>query len=59
MSDYQNAGQNHNLMVANKSLRNVAKFTYLGMMINQNCIHEEINSRLNMGKSFSFVFPSL
>jgi len=30
MSDYQNAGQNHNLMVANKSLKNVAKFEYLG-----------------------------
>jgi hypothetical protein len=29
MSGEQNAGQNHNLMIANKTLKNVAKFRIL------------------------------
>jgi hypothetical protein len=47
MSRHQNAGQNHNIKRASGSFENVAKFKYSGMTINQNMIHEEINSRLN------------
>jgi hypothetical protein len=47
-SCHQNAGQNHNIKIANRSFENVAQFSYFGMIvINQNLIHEEIRSRSN------------
>jgi hypothetical protein len=52
MSHHQNAGQNHNLLIANKSSENMAMFKHTGTTItNQTCIHKEIKSRLNSGNA--------
>jgi hypothetical protein len=49
---HQNAGQNHNIKVANRSFENVAQFSYLGTTVtNQNLIEEEIKRRLNSGNA--------
>jgi hypothetical protein len=51
MSHHQNAGQTHNFLIVTKYFKNVAKFKYLRTKVtNQNCIPEEIKSRLNMGE---------
>jgi hypothetical protein len=50
MTRHQNAGKNNNIKIANRSFKNLAKFTYLGTTVtNLNLIHEEIKSRLNSG----------
>jgi hypothetical protein len=52
MSRHQNAGQNHDINIANRTLENVAQFKYLGATAtNQNFIQEEINRRLNAGNA--------
>jgi sorting nexin-29 len=52
MSRHQTTGQSNYKRVANKSFENVAKFKYLGSTLtDQNCIHEEIRSRLNSGNA--------
>jgi hypothetical protein len=52
MSHHQNKQQNQNIKMASRSLENVAKFKYLGMTVtNQNCIHKEVKSRLNLGNA--------
>jgi hypothetical protein len=50
LSHHQNAEQNHDIMIANRSFENVAQFKYLGMTVmNHNLIQEEIKRRLNSG----------
>jgi hypothetical protein len=52
VSIYQNVGEKYNLVIANKSFENVAKFKYLWKAVtNQNCIREEIENRLDSGKT--------
>jgi hypothetical protein len=50
MSHYQKAGQKHGIKIANSSFEDVAKSKYLWTTLtDQNCMHEEIKSRLNSG----------
>jgi hypothetical protein len=47
ISRHPNSGQKH---VANESFQNVAKLKYFGTILtNQDDIHDEIKSRLNLG----------
>jgi hypothetical protein len=51
----QKAGQRQSINIGNRSFKSVAKFKYLGTTLtDENCIHEEIKSRLI---SKSFVIP--
>jgi hypothetical protein len=53
LSRNQNAGQNHNINIGDRSFDNVAQFKYLGTTVtNQNLIQKEIKSRLNSGNAY-------
>jgi hypothetical protein len=48
LSCHQNAGQNQDIKIANRSFENMSQFKHLGIIItNQNLIQEEIKRRLN------------
>jgi hypothetical protein len=48
LSRHQNAGQNHDIKIANRCFGNVAQVKYLGKTLtNQNLIQGEIKRRLN------------
>jgi coproporphyrinogen III oxidase-like Fe-S oxidoreductase len=50
VSKCQKAGQRQSINIGNMPFESVAKFKYLGTTLtDQNCIHEEIKSRLNSG----------
>jgi hypothetical protein len=52
VSRYQNAGQNHDIKIGNRSFENVAQFKYYGTTVtNQNLIQEVIKRRLNSGNA--------
>jgi sorting nexin-29 len=49
---HQNAGQNRDIKITNRSFENVSQFKYLGMTVtNQNLIQEEIKRRLTSGNA--------
>jgi len=46
------AGKNHNLLIANECIENLAIFKYFGTTpTNENYIHVEVKSRLNSGNA--------
>jgi hypothetical protein len=52
LSRHQNAGQNHDIKIANRSFENVVQFRYVGMTVtNQDLIQEEIKRRLDFGNA--------
>jgi hypothetical protein len=60
MSHCQKAGQRHSIKIANRSFEEVTKFKYLRTTLtNQNCMHEEIKSRINSGTACYHSVQSL
>jgi hypothetical protein len=52
MSRSQKIGQNHSIKIAKRSFEDVAKFKHPGTALtDQNCMHEENGSRLNLGNA--------
>jgi hypothetical protein len=57
MSRHQNAGENYNLLMANKFFENVSMVKYFGTtVVNQNFIYGEIKGRVNSGNICYFLF---
>jgi hypothetical protein len=57
---HKKAGQKHSMKITNRSFEGVAKFKYLGTTLkDQNCMQEEIKSRLNSGNACYHSVQSL
>jgi hypothetical protein len=57
---HKSSGQKHSIKIANRSFEGVAKFKYLGTTLtDQNCMNEEITSRLNSGSACYHSVQSL
>jgi hypothetical protein len=60
VSRCQKAGQRQSIKIGNRSFESVAKFKYLGTTLtDQNCIQDEIKSRLNSGNACYHSVQSL
>jgi hypothetical protein len=60
ISHHENAGQNHNIKIANRSFENMAKFNYLGKIItDQNVFHGKIKSGLNLDNACYYSVHNL
>jgi hypothetical protein len=60
MSHSQNIGQKHSIKIGNRSFEDVAKFKYLRKTLTeQNCMHKEIKSRINLGNTCYHSVQSL
>jgi hypothetical protein len=60
MSHNRKIGQKHNMKIVSRSFEDVAKFKYLGTTLrDQDCLHEEIKSRLNSGNACYHSVQSL
>jgi hypothetical protein len=60
MTRSQKIGQKHSIRIVNRSLEVVAKFKYLRTALaDQNCMHEEIKRRLNLGNACYHSVQSL
>jgi hypothetical protein len=52
MSHNQKIGQKHSIKIVNRCFEDVVKFRYFGTTLtDQNCMHKEIKSRLNLGNA--------
>jgi hypothetical protein len=59
MSRSQKLGEN-SIKMANRSFEDVAKFEYLGITLrDENCMHEDIKSRINSGNGCYHSVQSL
>jgi hypothetical protein len=60
MSCCKKAGQKHSMNIANRSFEAVAKLNYFGTTIaDQNCMNEEIKSRINLWNACYHLIKSL
>jgi hypothetical protein len=56
----QKVGQKHRIKIVNRSFEDLAKLKYLGITLtDQNCMHEEIKSRLNLCYACYYLVQSL
>jgi hypothetical protein len=53
MTRHHNTGENNTVIIVSKFFQNEAKLKYFGTTVtNQNCLHEEMKSRVNSGNIF-------